>query len=232
MDLVAAAIVGGNGQMSYLQNSGHSDRSAWFQKKSSWIIAGVFLCLLAAGIGVLTYQGANKISDIGGSMTFEGDPDTRIYIGDKLVGTGKVTVTWAELLGDEKSDPLVIQLASPVGKIAPELLSGSGAKILESRSRSNGHSPTHKYSEHSYLLRRADNSLDHVLTYLIEFTSGNEGSYLILVRARKGAAGSTTSFERHGGKSSIFSSPGFVRAFGKSPVKIEQAWPFTLYNPP
>jgi hypothetical protein len=165
-------------------------------------------------------------------MTFEGDPDTRIYIGDKLVGTTQATVTWAELLGNEHQEPLAIQLSS-TDTVTAELISGPGAKILERRNHATSHSPTMDDREDSYLIRRADGALDHVEVYLIEFTGTDEHRRLvILLRARKGTAGSTISFERNGGSGSHYSSPGFVKAFGKPPEELEHFWRLSRYMPP
>jgi hypothetical protein len=205
----------------------------WFQKKRVWIIMAGALCLLAAGVGFFTYIGMKNIPDVGGGLTIAADPDTRIYIGDKFVGTTMVNIPWTQLLGNEKQEPLAIELPYPAGTITPELISGPGATILKRRNHATGHSPTMDDREDSYLLRRADGTLDHVVAYLIGFTSVNQPrSYLILVRARKGAAGSTTSFEHQGGSESHFSTPGFVKAFGKSPEEMEYMWRFAPYAPP
>ena len=205
----------------------------WFQKKSVWILMAGVLCLLAVGVGFFIYAGMRNIPDVGGSLTIEADPDTRIYIGDKFVGTMRVTIPWAQLLGSENQEPLAIELPYPAGTVTPELISGQGATILERRNHARGHSPTMDDREDNYLMRRGDGALDHIVAYLIEFTSVNPPrSYLILVRARKRAAGSTTSFEHQGGSDSHFSAPGFVKAFGKSPTEMEYMWRFAPYRPP
>jgi hypothetical protein len=82
-------------------------------------------------------------------------------------------------------------------------------------------------------MRRADGSLDHVMAYLIEIRSTDKPrSYLILMRARKGAAGSTISFEHMGGQTLSSSVPGIVKVFGRSPTQIEDIWHFNPYRPP
>src|SRR5216683_1179525 len=86
-----------NMSMSYHAEAYEDYDRPWFLKKSLWIIAAVILCLLAAGVGIFTYVGLNKIPDVGGGLTIEADPDTRIYIADKLVATTNVTFTWEEL---------------------------------------------------------------------------------------------------------------------------------------
>src|SRR5437899_10644506 len=85
-----------------------------FRKKSLWIIAAGMLCLVAAGVGISAYVGLRKIPEIGGGVTIEADPDTKIYLGDKLVGTSQVSYTWEELFGDEMHKPSAVALSSPV----------------------------------------------------------------------------------------------------------------------
>jgi hypothetical protein len=87
--------------------------------------------------------------------------------------------------------------------------------------------------EDSYLMRRADGTLDHVYVWLIELTGTNQPRRLvILMRARKGTAGSTISFERQGGSGSHHSSPGFVKVFGKPPEEFVDFWNLCRYSPP
>src|ERR1700687_261894 len=87
----------------------------WFLRKTTWIIAAVVFFLLAAGVGILTYVNWRKIPEIGGGLTLEADPNTSIYIGDKLVGTARVTFTWEELFGDDKLKPIALELHFPAG---------------------------------------------------------------------------------------------------------------------
>jgi hypothetical protein len=213
----------------------HADEGSQPQaaKKRDWVMWALLVCLLVTGVAIFIGAGMRNVPEVSGTITFNADPDTRIYVGDKLVGTTKVTVSWKQLLGDETHEPLAIELRYPTNSVTPELISGPGAKILESRNLENGQSPDLRDSEDSYLLRRADGSLDHVLAYVIEFKWTNPPhGYLILVRARKGSASSTISFDRHGGGSSQSSAPGIVKLFGKSPIQMEDFWTLSPYNPP
>jgi hypothetical protein len=213
--------------------SSESFDEARIRKKRPWIIVGSFLCFLAAGIIIFAYLRSNKIPDIGGSIRMEADPDTRFYIGYRLVGTTRVTIPWTELLGDEDHDPLAIELPYPAGKVTPELISGPGAVLLQSRNLSRGRGPAMSESEDSYLLRRADGTLDHVVSYLIDLRPGNQSRrYVILVRARIGQSGSTTSLEHWRGMETEESNPGFVKIFGKSPLELNQIWNFSPYQEP
>jgi hypothetical protein len=194
-------------------------------KANAWAAAALFIGFLLTWAGISISARMGNIPGIAGSMTFDADPETRIYIGDKLIGTGKVTVSWEELLGNERQDPLAIELPGLVNTVNAEWISGPGARILDSKNLSRGYSPSEREPEDSYLLRRADGSLDHVMAYLLEFRSSDKPrSYLILVRPRKGAAGSTISFERWGGHTSSSADPGIVKLFGRSPMQIEESW--------
>jgi len=104
----------------------------WFQRKSSWIAAAVFVCLLVAGVGIMTYWGSSENSEDRYRLTIEADPNTRIYIGDKLAGTTVATLSWEELIGDEHHHPLAI--AMPDLARIPDFASGAGAKVLDHHS--------------------------------------------------------------------------------------------------
>jgi hypothetical protein len=193
--------------MSYHAAENPDVRLPWFQKKSVLIIAAAVLCLLAAGVGFLTYTGARNIPDISGELTIEADPDTRIYIGDKLVGTTKATLTWAELFGDETHELLAMKLPNAAGAIPPnsseggmlssdvavppESLGGRGAKALLSENLSGYQIPPFgKISGTREWIRRADGALDYII--VIEWTQNNRPAecFVLPVRVRKGAGAS------------------------------------------
>jgi len=114
-----------------------------------------------------------------------------------------------------------------------EWISGPGAKVLESHDLGGFRSEGSSESEESYLMRRADGSLDHVIAYQLELRWADKPRcYLILVCARKGAAGSTISFQRSGSQTLSSGVPGIVKIFGKSPSKVEDFWHFSPYKPP
>jgi hypothetical protein len=225
--------------MSYLgQEFEHSEQPAWYQKKTPWIIAGVFLCLLAAGIGVLTYEGATRIPEVGGGVTIEADPDTKIYLGDKQVGTTQVSFTWEELFGDEKHNAIAIELLSPASAVTAEMVSGPGATILESQSGpggSMGLNTIMRKSGFRYLIRRADEQLDQVEAIIIDWTAVNETPrrYLLPLRLRKGKGASTVFFNLSGtGSSSSGRAPSFMKAFGRPPEELKESWRFSAGSPP
>jgi hypothetical protein len=235
--------------MSYHAAENPDVRLPWFQKKSTVVIAAAVLCLLAGGVGFFTYTGARNIPDVAGELTIEADPDTRIYVGDKLVGTTKATLTWADLFVDETHESLAMQLPNAAGAIPPnsseggmlssdvavppESLGGRGAKALLSESLS-GHQipPFGKISGAREWIRRADGTLDHVI--VIEWTPSNEPAqcFVLPVRLRKGAGATTVYFNESGSGMSASAGPPFWRAFGRSPMEIKIWRRFTAGTPP
>jgi len=202
-------------------------------KVNAWAVAALLAGFLVTWVVISSKDRMKSVPDITGSMTFDAEPDTRIYIGNKLVGTGKTSVFWEELLGDERQDPLAIELAGPIKSVNAEWMSGPGAKILDFQDRGGSSSPDSSESQDSYLLRRADGLMDHVIAYQLQLRWADKPRcYLILVRARKGAAGSTISFQRSGSQTLSSGVPGIVKIFGKSPSKVEDFWHFSPYKPP
>src|SRR5207244_5577278 len=88
--------------MSLAAEENSSAKKGWFRKGKPWIIAAVLLLLLASGAVILIVS-SNPVPEIGGGLMIEADPGTRIYAGDKRVGTTRMTFSWAELFGDEKA---------------------------------------------------------------------------------------------------------------------------------
>jgi len=204
-----------------------------FQKKNLWIMGAGMLCLVAAGVGILAYVGTRKIPEIGGGVTIEADPDTKIYLGDKLVGTSQVSYTWEELFGDEMHKPIAVELSSPASSVTPEMVSGRGATILDSQG-SGLSSINVNTSGFRYLIRRADGQLDEVVPIIIDWAPANElpRRYLLPFRLRKGSGASTIFFTLSGSGSSSSGGPGFIKAFGRSPTEIKRNWRFSAGTPP
>src|SRR5262249_20232870 len=74
----------------------------WFRRKHVWIIGVIVVLLLAAGLAVFSFARLHRTPDVGGGLTIDADPDTRIYVGDKLVGTTQVSFSWGQLFGDKR----------------------------------------------------------------------------------------------------------------------------------
>jgi hypothetical protein len=96
----------------------------------------------------------SRTPDVGGGLIIETDLDTRIYVGDKIVGTTRVSFTWeelfgdanhgatrmsggvinghkaGELFGDERHSGIAVELADPAQGLTAEMLSGPGATKL------------------------------------------------------------------------------------------------------
>jgi hypothetical protein len=221
-----------------VQDFEHSDQKAWYQKKTPWIIAGVVLCLLAAGIGILTYEGVTRIPDVGGGVTIEADPDTKIYLGDKQVGTTQISFTWEELFGDEKHKAIATELPSPASTMTAEMVAGADATVLDSQGGQGGSLGlgTIKVSASGfrYLIRRADGQLDQVEAIIIDWAPANEPPrrYLLPLRLRKGSGATTVYFNQTGSGSSSSGGPSFMKAFGRPPAEIKKTWKFSASPPP
>src|SRR5260370_29207759 len=108
--------------MSYYAGDDSENAKPWFMRKTVWVAAAIAFCLLVLGLGVFIYVGMKRIPEIGGGITIEADPDTRIYMGDKLVGTAQVSFTWEELFGDEKHEPMAVELSDPASGLTNELV--------------------------------------------------------------------------------------------------------------
>jgi hypothetical protein len=214
------------------QAEGYEDQDKpWFQEKSLWIIAAGVICLLVALVGIFSYVRMSQIPDIGGDLTLGADPEARIYIGDKLVGTGNATFTWAELFGDGKHPPLAIEMPAPGSAVTPEVLSGPGATFLLSEASSSGGVAEARYSSEKHWIRRSDGSLDHVFVFIIDCYLDRPRRYVVPVRIRKGNP-SVTYFFEGGSSMSVSSGPGFIKAFGRSPAEIKIGRGFMPVPPP
>src|SRR5713226_597374 len=154
--------------MSYpLEECGKLEKP-WLQRKRTWIIGAIIFLLLGAGLVVLILLGTSPIPDVGGGLIIEADPDTRIYVGDKLVGTTSVTFSWGELFGDERHSPIAVELSDPDQAITAEMLSGPGAiKVFEPSGMGIAGTPNVQITQQSaHLVRRADGTLDPVFALI------------------------------------------------------------------
>ncbi len=227
--------------MSYYAGDDPDVPKPWFMKKTVWIIGAVVFLILAAGTISFIIVGMRKVPEIGGGITIEADPDTRIYIGNKFVGTTQVSFTWEELFGDEKHEPMAVYLAWPPAQVTPEMVAEKGVTVLESQTLGGGGSGVSGLmvtsSGYSYLLRRADGSLDQVTAIVIDWAAKQPPHrYVLPVRLRKGQGESTVFFNNLGsGSSSSRSSspggPGATKLFGQSPIEIKKSYRFSAGTP-
>jgi hypothetical protein len=224
--------------MSYYAGDDPDVPKPWFLRKTNWIIAAIFFSLLALGVLIFISVGIKRIPEIGGGVTIEADPDTKIYVGENWLGTTRVSFTWEELFGDQWHNPIAVELADPAALVTAEMVSGPGAKILDSQGGGGAGSSLGGIMVSGtcskYIIRRAEGDLDQVMALVIDWAPPNEPvrRYMLPVRLRKGAGESTVYFDEAGTSSSSGSGPGFVKAFGQSPVEIKKSWKFSAGTPP
>src|SRR5260370_9727017 len=169
--------------MSNAAENSRSVKNRWFQRKRSWIIAAIVV-LLGTGLVILINAGWSPIPDVGGGLIIEADPDTRIYIADKLVGTTSVAFTWGELFGDERHAAIAVELADPDQSLTAELLSGPDASMVSQPSgMAIGGTANVKVTQQSaHLIRRSDGTLDPVFALILEWSPPDQedGSSYVL----------------------------------------------------
>jgi hypothetical protein len=161
----------------------------WLLRKSTWFIAAIVICLLILVLSNITYGRVSKFGDVGGSLTIKADPDAKIYVGDKQVGTGQVTYSWVQLFGDENNEPVAIEQHQLKADVTPEILSGPGAEALEvdSLNVANANYSFMRISDNQHLIRRADRSLDQIIVLVFDWKPVNQSlrRFILPVRIRK-----------------------------------------------
>jgi hypothetical protein len=233
--------------MSLAAEKHSSSEKAWFRKRKPWIIAAIVLLLLVSGVVILIVS-SRPVPEIGGGLMIEADPGTRIYAGDKRVGTTRVTFILGELFGDERHSPVAEELPDSApgvtaemlsGEITAEMLSGAGAtKVSDSRGMAVVASGTAvfnvKVTQTENLMRRADGSLDHVFILLLVWSPPNQPSrsYLLPIRLRKGSPPDTVYFGSGAMSTSAGTPPRFMRIFGRSPNETKTICRFSAKSPP
>lgn len=220
--------------MSFAAENSRSVKKRWFQRKRSWIIAAIVV-LLGTGLIILINAGWSPIPDVGGGLIIEADPDTRIYVGDKLVGTTSVAFTWGELFGDEKHSAIAIELSDPDQPITAELFAGPDATMVSKPSgMAIGGTANVKVTQQSaHLIRRADGTLDPVFALILEWSPPNQqdGSYVLPIRLRKGPAPSTIYFDSVELATNGGPPPRIMRLLGRSANETKTKCSFTATNP-
>ena len=243
--------------MSYTIQEDQEIEERRFRKKRRWIIGAV--ALLVLGTVLIINSGWNPIPDVGGGLIIEADPDTRIYVGDKLVGTTSVTFSWRELFGDERDEGwqtssgvinshkggklfgherdsgIAIEISDPAQGVTPEMLSGPGATKLSEPTgmATTGMPNVQVIQQRTHLIRRADGSLDEVLALVLVWSPPDRPSarYLLPVRLRKGQVPSTVHFDSASGQIIASSYPGIWRFFGRG-NEAKTKYSFTAKSPP
>jgi hypothetical protein len=204
----------------------------WFRKKKLWIIAA--MALLVLGAVLIINSGWSPIPDVGGGLIIEADPDTRIYVGDKPVGTTSVTFSWGELFGDEKHSPIAVELSDPGQGVTAEMLSGPGATKLSEPSGMGiaGTANVQITQQSPHLTRRADGTLDSVFALLLIWSPPDGPHYLLPIRLRKGPGPSTIFFDSTSMSTTGVPPPRIMRILGRSPNETKTKCSFTAKSPP
>jgi len=176
---------------------------------------------------------------VSGGLIIEVDPETRIYVGDKLVGISGVAFALGELFGDESHSAIAVELSDPDQPITAEMLSGSHATIV-SQSIGMGISDTAMgvgvsgtVHVRAHLIRRADGALDPVFALILISSppKHSPGSYLLPIRLRKGPAPSAFYFHLAGLARTEAWHP-FMNILGRPVNEANTKFSFTATNPP
>jgi hypothetical protein len=219
--------------MSYHATDHPDIAQPWFSRTTTWVmVASCFFLLMILGLSSITYGHVRKISDIGGAFTIKAHPDAKIYIGDEQVGTGQVAYSWVQLLGDEKNEPVAIEQHDLKAAVTPEFLAGPGAEVLKVE-RMNAADANYTFmtiSDKSFLIRRADGSLDQIIVLVFDWKPVNQSArrFILPVRIRK-----TSFFYSNGGGSSTFVAGNLLdKMIGRPRVNISDDCIFSSDPPP
>ncbi len=211
-----------------------SAEKRWFQKRNTWIIGAVIVLLL--GVVVFISVDTSPIPDVGGGLIIEADPGTRIYVGDKVVGTTGVAFSWGELFGDERHSAIAVELSDPDISITAEMLSGPDATMISHPSGMGigGTANVQVTQQSAHLIRRLDGALDPVFALILIWSPPNQpsGSYVLPIRLRKGPAPSAIYFDSVGLATTGVPPPRFMRILGRSPNETKTKCSFTAKSPP
>jgi hypothetical protein len=207
-----------------------------FRRKHVWIIGVIVVSLFGAGLGVLNFARLHRTPDVGGGLIIVADPGTRIYFGDKLMGTTQVSFSWNKLFGDESHEALAEKLprrGNP-NRNTHDLVLGAGDKNLHSGGYAIVGTENVQAASIEYLIRRSDGTLDQLFAYNLTWAPPNQPSsrYLLQVRLRKGNGTSTGYYNSDTTGTSESSSPEYMRLFGVSPHETVAVSEFTTKNPP
>jgi len=221
--------------MSYAAEQHDTGQKRWFQKKKLWLLAAIVF-LLGTGLIILMNAGWGPIPDVGGGLIIEADPGTRIYVGDKLVGTTSVAFTWAQLFGDERHSAIATELSDSDQPITAEMLSGPDATMV---SQPSGKAVAGTWNvdvtqQSAHLIRTSDGLLDPVFALILEWSPPNQPSrsYLLPIRLRKGPAPSSIYFDSGGVSTMGAQPPKIMKLLGRSPNETKTKCSYTATNPP
>jgi hypothetical protein len=223
--------------MSYYAGDDPDVIQPWFLRKKTWIIAGVLCALIVVGLAISALVGMKKPPEIDGGATIVAEPDTRIYLGDTLVGTDTVFLNWDQLLGDESHPPIAVVRLDPTTAITPDLVSGPGAVALDTQALGGGatgiNSMRFASSGSQFLIRRATGELDQVMAIVIDWTpaNGQPRRFLLPLRLRKGSRETGVYLTNAGSGTTSSAGSGFM-GLGRSSMVLNQSWRYAPGPPP
>jgi hypothetical protein len=211
--------------MSYAAEQQDTRRKGWLHNKKLLLFAAIVI-LLGTGVIILISAFSSPIPE-GGGLIIEADPGTRIYVGDKLVGTRKVSFSWGQLLGDENHEALATKVSD---NDWGELPANEAASILKIDSIGVVNTTNVFVSGSGYFFRRRDGSLDQVFAIILRSPPNQTRTIFRLpVRLRKGEKPSTPYFTVRTGLTNPSS---FNRNLGRSPNESTAMIRFTVQIPP
>ncbi|MCO6047056.1 hypothetical protein NG895_24420 [Aeoliella sp. ICT_H6.2] len=170
----------------------------WSGKLGVWLLLGaVFTAFaLVTWIVLTTPLTRNELGLLGG-LNVEASEDTLVFVGDRYIGTGKVEISWNDLLGAAGRPPLAVpgdkdtQLAGPDAELVWSQQGPQGA---------NRGPQDVDYSFRQQLYRRADGQFDQLFVIDCSFpkAEGQWRQLLIPVRGRKQGAAAAGYFPQPG----------------------------------
>ena len=80
---------------------------------AKWVCLGIIFVVVSLSlVQVALDPPAQNELRLRGVLEVEADPGVEVYIGEEFIGTGPVKVTWDDLLGTSKTQPLAIPLSA------------------------------------------------------------------------------------------------------------------------
>ncbi len=215
-----------------------------FRKRRVLAVDVVVALLLGAGCFwflVSLVQRAKGIPDVDGSVLIQAEPGMRVFVGDRLMGTGEVRLKWPELLSEEAGVSPATELPLTADLLTPETLGEPGSSGIINPFCS---SKTVKVplgggdlsaSSEEWLLRRPDGMLDQVYAIVLDWNPPFEEHrrLLVPVRVRRPAAEPPAFIFGLGGGIGYSSHGGFLsKLFGKAPTEWTMSLDFHAGNLP
>lgn len=201
----------------------------WMGKKGLLLLCGAIGVLLIIAWIILTLSALRRVPALAGRVSIKGNPEVRIYVGDKLFTNGNVSLSWDELFGDNAPERMSVEVGPESDKGTVETVAGPGAHLLQQTTAGGGSTNIVDFNMLQYLLRRPDGKLDQLLVLLLDLQPANDlpRRFVVPIRARSRKNGSAVFL---GGNCSVTvtSRAPFLKLFGQSPSELSV---FLTINP-